>query len=61
VALAGWMSRQQQEVIAYLREENRILREKLSRKRILLSTEQKRRLAVKSRYLRHIPFPTLPN
>ncbi len=45
MAVAGWMSRQQQDVIAYLREENKILREKLGRKRILLSIEQKRRLA----------------
>ena len=45
MAVAGWMSRQQQEVIAYLREENKILREKFGRKRILLSIEQKRRLA----------------
>ena len=29
VALAGWMNRQQQEVIEYLKEENRVLREKL--------------------------------
>ena len=45
VALAGWMNRQQQEVIGYLREENRILREKLGHKRILLNDAQKRRLA----------------
>ncbi len=45
VAIAGWMNRQQQEVIAYLREENRILREKLGRKRVLLNDQQKRRLA----------------
>ncbi len=51
VAVAGWMSQQQQEVIAYLREENRILREKLGRKRILLSIEQKRCLATKDRSL----------
>ena len=51
VAVAGWMSRQQQEVIAYLREENKILREKLGRKRILLSIEQKRRLATKGKIL----------
>ena len=37
VAVAGWMNRQQQEVIEYLNEENRILREKLGPKRILLS------------------------
>ncbi len=45
VAIAGWMNRQQQDVIAYLREENRILREKLGHKRILLDDAQKRRLA----------------
>ena len=51
VAVAGWMSRQQQEVIAYLREENRILREKLGRKRILLSIEQKRCLVTKGKVI----------
>jgi hypothetical protein len=45
VAIAGWMNRQQQEAVSYLREENRILREKLGHKRILLSDAQKRRLA----------------
>ena len=45
VAIAGWMNRQQQEAISYLREENRILREKLGQKRILLNVAQKRRLA----------------
>jgi len=44
VAIAGWMNRQQQEAIAYLRTENRILREKLGQKRILLNMSQKRRL-----------------
>jgi hypothetical protein len=34
VTIAGWMNRQQQDVIAYLREENRILREKLGHKRL---------------------------
>ena len=51
VTVAGLMSQQQQEVIAYLREENRILREKLGRKRILLSIEQKRRLATKGKVI----------
>ena len=45
VALAGWMNRQQQEVIEYLRTENRILREKLGHKRIILNDTQRRRLA----------------
>jgi len=51
VAVAGWMNRQQQEVIEYLREENRILREKLGGKRLLLSADQKRRLAMKGKAL----------
>ncbi len=45
VALSGWMNRQQQEVIEYLRMENRILREKLGHKRIILNDSQRRRLA----------------
>jgi len=45
VALAGWMNRQQQEVIQYLRVENHGLREKLGRKRLILNESQKRRLA----------------
>jgi hypothetical protein len=45
MAISGWMNREQQEVIDYLREENRILREKLGRKRIILNESQKRRLA----------------
>ena len=45
VALAGWMNRRQQEVIEYLRTENRILREKLGHKRIILNDSQRRRLA----------------
>ncbi len=45
VTIAGWKNRQQQEAIEYLRTENRILREKLGHKRILLNDGQKRRLA----------------
>ena len=44
--LAGWINRQQTEVIEYLLEENNILREGTGRKRILLNINQKRRLAV---------------
>ena len=44
VALAGWMNRQQQEVIEFLTAENRILREKLGHKRLILNDSQKRRL-----------------
>ena len=45
VALAGWMNRQQQDAISYLRVENQILREKLGQKRIIPNDNQKRRLA----------------
>ena len=49
--LAGWIHRQQQIVIDYLRTENQVLREKLGKKRILLNDDQRRRLAVKGRFL----------
>lgn len=45
VTLAGFINRRQQDEIAYLQEENRVLREKLGNKRILLNVAQKRRLA----------------
>ena len=45
VALAGSMNRQQAEAIEYLRMENRILREKLGHKRLILDDSQRRRLA----------------
>jgi putative transposase len=45
VALAGLMNRQQQDAITYLKEENRVLREKLGTGRIILNNSQKRRLA----------------
>ena len=43
--LAGWLNRHQQDVIEYLREENKILREKLGKKRIILNDNQRMRLA----------------
>src|SRR6266446_6696650 len=51
VILAGWVHRQQQEVIDYLRTENQVLKEKLGKRRILLSDDQRRRLAVKAKVL----------
>ena len=47
IILAGWVHRQQQLVIDYLRTENQILKEKLGKRRILLNDDQRRRLAVK--------------
>ena len=51
VALAGWLNRQQQDVLAYLREENRVLLEQLGGKRIRFSDDQRRRLAAKGKAL----------
>ena len=49
--LAGWSNRQQQEVIEYLRTENQILKEKLGKRRILLTNDQRRRLGSKGQVL----------
>src|SRR5210317_309640 len=48
--LAGWMNRQQQEIIEYLKAENGILREELQKatgkKRLILDDKQRRKLAI---------------
>ncbi len=48
--MAGWINRQQQEAIEYLKEENKILRDELQKasgkKRIILNDTQRRRLAI---------------
>ena len=49
--LAGWINRHQPVVIDYLRTENQVLRETHGKKRILLSDDQRRRLAVKGKIL----------
>jgi putative transposase len=49
--LAGWINQQQQHAIEYLIAENRILREKIGKKRILLTDDQRRPLAVKGKVL----------
>jgi transposase InsO family protein len=49
--LAGWINRTQQDAVEYLITENRILREQLGKKRILLNNDQRRRLAVKNKIL----------
>ena len=51
LVLAGWVNRQQQDVIDYLREENRVLRAGLRGKRLRLSDDDRRRLAVKAQAL----------
>src|SRR2546423_4121579 len=51
ISIAGWMNRHQQQVIDYLVEENRVLREQIGRRRIRFSDDQRRRLAVKAKEL----------
>ena len=48
-ALAGWIARQQDAVIEFLREENRVLKQQLGRRRLRLSDDQRRRLAVRGK------------
>ena len=48
---SGWINRQQQDVIEYLREENRVLRAVHGSQRIRLTDDQRRRLAVKGNAL----------
>ena len=51
VSLAGWLNQQQQDIIDYLQEENRVLREQLGDRRLRLNDEQRRRLAAKAKGL----------
>jgi len=46
---AGWVNRGQQDVIAFLQEENRVLREQLGGKRLPFTDSQRRRLAAKAK------------
>src|SRR5215472_3521084 len=49
VSLAGWMNQHQQHVIAYLMEENRVLREQIGKRRLRFNDDQRRRLAAKAK------------
>ena len=48
---AGLVNREQAKVIDYLREENRMLREQLGKKRLRLSDDQRARLAARAKAL----------
>src|SRR6516164_7392553 len=48
---SGWVNRQQQAVIDYLLEENRVLRAAQGSRRLRLTDDQRRRLAVKGQVL----------
>src|SRR5215472_9824651 len=49
VAVSGWMNQQQLELINYLREENRVLREQLGGKRLQFNDDRRRRLAARAK------------
>jgi hypothetical protein len=49
IGVAGWMNRKQQQLIDYLLEENRVLREQIGKKRLSFSDAQKKRLALKAK------------
>jgi len=51
MAMAGWMNQRQQQVIEYLQEENRVLREQTGKRRLRFTDDQRRRLAVKAKVL----------
>jgi putative transposase len=51
VALAGWLNLQQRDVIDYLQEENRVLREQLGPRRLRFTNNQRIRLAAKAKML----------
>src|SRR3954466_7961194 len=51
IAISGWMNQHQQQIIEYLREENRMLREQLGDRRLRFNDDQRRRLAAKAKGL----------
>src|SRR3954462_1894821 len=51
IAVSGWMNQRQLQMIEYLREENRVLREQLGERRLRLTDDQRRRLAARAKGL----------
>ena len=51
VTVAGWLNQRQQQVIEYLIEENRVLREQIGRRRLRFTDNQRQRLAAKAKKL----------
>src|SRR5688572_18167321 len=51
LAVAGWLNGKQQQVVEYLIEENRVLREQIGHRRLRFSDDQRRRLAGKAKRL----------
>ena len=51
VSISGWMNQHQHQVIEYLVEENRLLREQIGNRRMRFTDNQRRRLAAKAKKL----------
>jgi len=51
ITVAGWMNQRQLQIIDYLREENRVLREQLDGRRVRFNDDQRRRLAAMAKGL----------
>ena len=51
LTMAGWLNRHQEDLIDYLLEENRILRQQLGSRRLRLTDGQRRRLAMRGKKL----------
>jgi putative transposase len=51
IVLAGWVNRRQLDMIAYLQEENRVLKERLGGRRLRFTDAERRRLARKAQAL----------
>src|SRR6516164_1768323 len=52
ITVSGWMNQHQLQLIDYLREENRVLREQLGQRRLRFNDDQRRRLAARAKGLR---------
>jgi putative transposase len=66
MVLTGWLERREQEELAYLIEENRLLRRQLSGRHVRLTDDDRRRLAVRAfrvdrRALRRIAMIVTPD
>src|ERR1700693_5915891 len=51
LALSGWMNQRHVQMIDYLREENKVLKEQLGGRRLRLNDDQRRRLAARAKGL----------
>src|SRR5262249_28363580 len=51
ISIAGWINQRQQQIIEYLVEENRVLREQTGNRRMRFNDDQRCRLATKAKKL----------